>query len=256
MTETNDFTFLQRRKITTAGFSALLLASCKRIDAPADSNAKIAAKDEHEWRKKFRGMTGGELYADAVPEKSYVTIFDEKGDVFYRSGAMSIKTNSRQGYKAQFGVPISLRATWRDDEPNLNAPSLKPVQVKNGDYSGGVLLGDVTVPVAERIPDELLDRMRKYNGSFILKLRLTDETLLIGWEVKFGKGYPWAVDLNKSAYFRPEVDDTAGGDFCERRVEQKPVLIEGLPVNGNDLIYFLPDWIRDKKTGQKIETGF
>jgi hypothetical protein len=256
MTDLNDVSFLQRRKIATAGLSALVLSGCKQSDGPSETKARIATKDEQVWRQKFRGMTGGELYADAVPEKSYVTIFDEKGNVFYRDGTMSVKTNSRQGYNAEFGVPITLRATWRDDEPNLKGPSLKPVQVKNGDYSGGILLGDVTVSVAERIPDELLERMRKYKGGFILKLRLTDETLLIGWEIKFGKGYPWASDLNGSAYFRPDVDDTAGGDFCERRVKLKPVLIDGPPVNGNDLIYFLPDWIRDKKTGQKVLTGF
>jgi hypothetical protein len=248
--------FELRRTILIGSVCVAPLSGCKPDSTFSDSNARVLSPDEERWKKKFRGMVGGELYADAVPEKSYVMIFDEKGTVFYRKGAMGVKTNSRQAYAAEFGVPLSLRATWRDDEPNSTGKSQKPVIVKNGDYSGGILMGDVTVPVAERIPDELLDRMRKYKGGFVLKLRLTDETLLIGWEVKFGKGYPWALDINDNAYFRPDIDDMAGGDFCERRMKIKPALAGQPPMTGNERLYALPDWILDKKTGKRIETGF
>jgi hypothetical protein len=248
--------FDQRRTFLIGSLCASPLSGCKPDLTFSNSKARVLSPDEERWRKKFRGISGGELYADAVPEKPYVMIFDEKGSVFFRKGTMSVRTNSRQGYSAEFGVPLSLRATWRDDEPNSNGKSKNPVTVKNGDYSGGILLGDVTVPVAERIPDELLDKMRKYKGGFVLKLRLTDETLLIGWEVKFGKGYPWALDINDNAYFIPDIDDTAGGDFCERRMKIKPALSGQPPVSGNERLYALPDWILDKRTGKRIETGF
>jgi hypothetical protein len=247
--------FICRRRLVQSLISVPIFAGCEpKLPEPNREQSRQLTEEEHKWKYKFRGMKGGELYADAAPEKPNVMIVNEKGHLFYMKSVMGVRTNSKHSYGAEFGVPIMLRATWRDDEPVGQGQSRNNV-VLNGDrYVGGVVLGDVTVPVAERIPDELLDKMRKYQCGFILKLRLTDETLLIGWELRLGRSYPFARDTHGNAYFRPEVDDTAGGDFCERRIEPLAIPPEGTLGRKFDLE--LPDWIRDKKTGQKVLTGY
>jgi hypothetical protein len=247
--------FNSRRTLIQSLVSAPIVVGCeRRLPEPKRQENRSLTQDERKWQYKFRGLNGGELYADAAPEKPGVMIFNETGKLFHMTSLMSVRTNSKHSYGAEFGVPITLRATWRDDEPTEPGKPVNKV-INTGDrYVGGVLLGDVTVPVAERIPDELLDKMRKYQCGFILKLRLTDETLLIGWELRLGRSYPFARDTHGNAYFRPEVDDTAGGDFCERRIEPLAVPPEGTLGRKFDLE--LPDWIRDKKTGQKVLTGY
>ncbi len=107
---------------------------------------------------------------------------------------------------------------------------------------------DVIVPVATRIPDEVLERIRKYKGSLKLKLRMTPETILVGWEIRNGKNYPFKLDERGNAYATDE-DKMVGGDFCEKRVVWKLVggRIKHLPVKG---------WQIDPKTGKKIEMDY
>jgi hypothetical protein len=247
--------FAARRTLIQSVFALPIVAGCEPRKPEIKIKSDRALTDEErKWKQKFRGMSGGELYADAAPEKPGVMIFNEKGLLFFMKGLMSVRTNSKQSYGAEFGVPITLRATWRDDEASQPGKPENKVVNTGFRYEGGVVLGDVTVPVAERIPDELLDKMRKYQCGFILKLRLTDETLLIGWELRLGRSYPFARDTHGNAYFRPEIDDTAGGDFCERRIVTRAIPPEG--ASAEDIRLELPDWIRDKKTGQKVLTGF
>ncbi len=245
-----------RRRLVLGVGSSLLIGGCDGLQQRESSSANPSlTESQKKWKHKFRGMSGGELYADAAPEKSYVMVFNESGKLFFQKDSMSVRNNSKHSYLASFGAPITLRAIWRDDEETTpGKPSNKVTLNRDNRYVGGVVLGDVTVPVAERIPDELLDKMRKYQAGFILKIRLTDTTLLIGWELRLGKGYPWAKDRNGNSYFRPEVDDTAGGDFCERRIERRPSE-EQLP-GPHGWKLELPDWELDHKTGKKVYTGY
>jgi hypothetical protein len=93
-------------------------------------------------------------------------------------------------------------------------------------FYGGTVLGSYTVPVASRIPDDLLDAMREGVGGFGLKIRIHPDGPLIGWELSRG------FNLQ---YF-------AGGDFREADIENGKVLRKG--------------WYIHPKTGQKIETDF
>lgn len=95
----------------------------------------------------------------------------------------------------------------------------------------GTIIGDYTVPVAERIPDELLDDLRKNpRGSLRIKIRLAEDRVLIGWDImRDGKGkYTFDYEM-------------AGGDFREARIYNGKVDRKG--------------WYIDKN-GQKIETDY
>jgi hypothetical protein len=244
---------LNRRSVLTSMLSMAALPACTQTSSNQPMpTARTLTPDEKHWKHKFRGLGGGELFADAFGQKNGVTIFDEKGRIFFARASVNPRNNSRYGYGAEFGVPITLRATWREDKPGGQGQAEDLYRVNSGGqgYTGGILIGDVTVAVAERIPDAVLDRVRQYGGVFVLKLRLTDETLLIGWEVKNGSRYPFKKDRAGNSY-EVDGDRMQGGDFCEAQ-------IRALPLNDRNQVdtVLLKGWYIDKKTGQKIETDF
>lgn len=105
-------------------------------------------------------------------------------------------------------------------------------------------LGNYTVPVASRIPDALLDDLRRDpRGLFRLKIRLHEQGVLIGWDIERRPGF----DLKKrdrfgeAVYVAPE-HSFFGGDFREAKI------INGKPVRKG--------WYIHPVTGQRIETDF
>jgi hypothetical protein len=189
------------------------------------SGDKPSAGDEHRWSTKFAGLKGGELFVDAFGEKDAVMIYNERGHRFYTSATLSRRNASFYTYGAEFGVPITLRATWRTGQ------GIRATKDGNG-YEGGVIAGDFTALVAERIPNQLLNDLRKNGGGFRLKLRLHDDGLLVGWDIRRGLSF-----------------FMTGGDFKEARI-----VYDGY---GNDTKSRLePGWYVHPRTGQKIETDF
>jgi hypothetical protein len=107
----------------------------------------------------------------------------------------------------------------------------------------GIVVADVTVPVASRIPDDVLDTARRFGGGLRLKLRLTPETILVGWDVRnYPDFQPGKRDQFGVLLTGPVVYHAVGGDFREAEI-----------VNG---IAVRKGWYIDPKTGQKIETDF
>jgi hypothetical protein len=233
---------LSRRRLLV--LSAATLVACDRPQAGAQPPASPLSEEERALKHKFRGLDGGELYVDALTEKAGVNIFDEKGQRFYASASLSFRNNSRYSYGAEFGVPKVLRVEWRDPQSEFRAEG------PNGTFVGGTILGNHTVPVASRIPDALLDDLRKNGGGFRLKIRLHDDGPLIGWDIQ--RAYGSAPD--GSAFHH------AGGDFQEARPFIKfadeprafvkpgtnPILARGMAKG----------WYIHPKTKQKIETDF
>ena len=137
----------------------------------------------------------------------------------------------------RYATDAVFNTNWNRENVNAQRPWLGPPAA------------DVTVPVASRIPEAALDRVRQYKGSLTLKLRLMPETLLIGWEVRNGRGYPYKRDKAGNAWDTDE-DRMVGGDFCEARPMNFPTkdgVIDTVHQKG---------WYVHPKTGQKIETDF
>jgi hypothetical protein len=71
------------------------------------------------------------------------------------------------------------------------------------DYDG-TIAGDYTIPIAERIPDALVNQIRLHGGGLRLKFRLKPDGVLFGWDLE-----------------RPDIGlyrfDMPGGDFLETR---------------------------------------
>ena len=174
---------------------------------------------------------------DSIGEKIGVNIFNEKGDLIHRS-SNTAPAGYKGSYSAEFGVPIKMRTTWRIDGPEVKGVIQNPVRVTDNywdGYVGGILVGDYTAPVAERIPEALLNDIPKYRKSgmgFRLKIRLHDEGVLIGWDIAN------IVD-------RVHV----GGDF-----EEAHMIYEG--DRKNPTKRWVNGWYIHPRTKQRIETDF
>jgi hypothetical protein len=210
--------FLHKRRTLVAWLgSALALSACAM--GPRENTANLSAEDQM-LREKFRGIRGGVLRVDAVGyPKEYVSITTETGARLDGSGLLTL----RNAMTAAFGggptiVPKTVRATWKKDGP--------PLTYSNGNWNGGTIIGDYTVPVAQRIPVEVLDDVRKNGGALRLKIRLHDEGIYIGWDIEYSLG-------SVSGY------RMAGGDFREAGINNGKII--------------RPAWYVDKK-GNKVFT--
>lgn len=230
--------FMTRRYWLLAAPAALLsMSACSASEDAQRAHAGLPplTPEQKRLRHKFRGLRGGQLMVDAFGEKEAVTILDEQGRVFYTSATLSIRNQSVHSYGAAFGVPVTLRATWRRQGKVVGGVVQNPIRGtdKYGIYEGGTVVGDYTVPVASRIPDDLLAELRgnKHVG-FRLKLRLHDDGLLVGWDLA-----------------SPVDSIHAGGDFQEARIVYEGDL-------RNPSRRWLNGWYIHPKTGQTIETDF
>jgi hypothetical protein len=185
---------------------------------------------------KFRGAYSGQIVIDGFGDgKDCVVMYDDKGQVFYQRGSVSIK-NSAIYDQGRMRTPVTLRVIWRAP----NDPKCR-MDGRTGIFEGGKLIGDYTVPVASRIPDELLEAVRQGKGMFRLKVRVSDEGPLIGWDIEQLSPFYNAAEAKRGVYF-PSVFAMAGGDFREAAISNGKRVRQG--------------WYINKKTGQKIETDF
>ncbi len=230
----------RRLLLESLGTLAVLLTGCHSdVEKPATDKDPDAA-----LRHKFRGVHGGEKRIDAFTSVSGIALYLESGLLFdagvFNRGA---KISGYGGHSAgdQLVVPKTLRLV------RYSANSRRLGGITYPAYDGIPIL-DVTVPVAERIPDEVLDRIRKYKGSLRLKLRIHPKTLMVGWEVRNGRSYPFKRDKWGNAYTTDE-DDMVGGDFCERRVQNRII-------DGHFQLVESKGWYIDPETGQRVEADF
>src|SRR5690606_14342065 len=108
----------------------------------------------------------------------------------------------------------------------------------------GKVLGEWQVPIADRIPDEVLDDLRRdRKGSSRLKLRFHREGVLVGWNIERRPGFdPTIRDQWGEARYVSAVHSFAGGNFREAEIVNGKVVRNG--------------WYIHPKTGQRFETDF
>lgn len=138
-------------------------------------------------QQRLAGL-GLTLVVDAVEgaEMLGVEFFADGSDrPFY---ARSVQRKSGRAIMAFPGavVPEQVRVVWRDsakivgraDNPRINT------------YAGNIL-GDYTLPIASRIPDDVIREIRRNGGGLRLKFRLKPDGVLFGWDIeRFSGGLP------------------------------------------------------------------
>lgn len=193
-------------------------------------------------KHKFRGMRGGELRVDSTFKVTTAVIINvDTGYLFnIGMGVFGPGVDSVSGYGGNVDgdrlvIPKHLRMIRYPEEARFLSRKLP--------YFDGTPVVDVTVPIAERIPEEALDDLRRHGGSLRLKLRIHPETLLVGWDIARRPSYNPAIkDSSGPPIFVPTQYSWVGGDFREAIRFNGRVVEKG--------------WYIDPKTKQRIETDF
>ena len=240
---------LPRRKSLIV-LTTLPLWGCAVGTQQSSERFGLSAEDEA-LRHKFRGISkGGELYINATyPTNMRQVVYQPNGKLFGPAlGSYGPGGASRSAYfgDEKYGLPIPKYLRYQRFSAAI--PKKLPGHYWHEQGYEGPPEVDVIVPVATRIPDEVLDRIRKYKGSLKLKLRMTPETILVGWQVRNGKNYPYKRDEIGNRLIN-DSELMIGGDFCEARsVNEK--------VNGKWILVHKKGWQIDPKTGKKIEMDY
>ncbi|HNC66247.1 MAG TPA: hypothetical protein PLT85_04240, partial [Thauera aminoaromatica] len=110
-------------------------------------------------------------------------------------------------------------------------------------YAGNIL-GDETIEVGSRIPQELIDDLeRDPRGNLRLKFRMSKDGTLFGWDIQRRPGYdPNLRDPQGRDIHFPAVHSFAGGDFREAEIVNGKVVRKG--------------WYIERRTGRKVETDY
>jgi hypothetical protein len=229
---------LLRRRIVN--FS-LVLVGLSGVSACAQSvsqsASRMSAEAEQVRMNRFQGVSGAEWTLSSVHALRWIEILNQDGR--YVDAAAATYPGSRSRFSIN-NIPVRLKITWREQDPNNPVYSGN----RNESWSGGKITGSFEIPVADRIPDELLDDLRRDpKGSLRIKVRLHRDGVLLGWDIERRPGY----DRNKrdiygeAAYVGP-VHSFASGDFREAEI-----------FNGNPVRM---GWYIHPKTGQRIETPY
>ena len=229
----------QMRRFAIRSISGLLglagVAACSQTALTKPQPTYTA--EEQQRMHKFRGGRGGEWYLSSIDELEYVEILDQSGRYI---DALSLAAPRNDRMKGLSEVPIRLKVTWREQDPKNPLYSGK----KGESWSGGKITGSFEIPVADRIPDDLLDDLRRDpKGSLRIKIRLHREGVLLGWDIERRPGYdPKKRDQWGSPLYVSAVHSFAGGDFREAEI------INGKPVRMG--------WYIHPRTHERIETDF
>ena len=182
------------------------------------------------------GRPGFELVVDALAGQEFlgVEFFPEHAKhSFYRAGGQTLRSQAKMILSQP--VPERARILWRDSDKF--APDGRAV------YAGNIL-GDETIEVGSRIPQELIDDLeRDPRGNLRLKFRMSKDGTLFGWDIQRRPGYdPNLRDPQGRDIHFPAVHSFAGGDFREAEIVNGKVVRKG--------------WYIERRTGRKVETDY
>ena len=159
-----------KRKIVAALSSWPWLVACSQM---------VSARDGQDPLQRFRGI-GVVLVVDAIAgiELKGVEFYDDRQAIIYASSTLSKKNREIMALGGA-RVPLTVRVVWRKED--------KP-----------------TLPIASRIPDDVLQEIRTHGGALRLKFRLKTDGVLFGWDIERHIGGAFAPLM-------------PGGDFLETK---------------------------------------
>lgn len=197
-------------------------------------------------RHKFRGIRGAAVVLDAFGEPQGFLITTDTGSLVAEPGVLSRKNRRHLDfYDDPLPVPRFVRFVWREGDIQYSRRWDENGKSHPMQWRGGTIAGDYTIPVAERIPDEVLNEIRANGGGLRLKFRVHDKGVYFGWDIErwpgFKPGATFNPDNPRFPRFFPPTHDLAGGDFREARI------LDGKPVRMG--------WYIDAD-GRRVETDF
>lgn len=222
---------MKRKLIGLAGLLPWLSACQATPATPATPVTQAdTSMSDSDLVRKFRGIGGVTVVNDALNEKRYITITSDTGRRIQAPAGLGPKGNSILFYGGDsLPIPKTVRVIWKEGDVKNDFPR---------GWLGGTVVGDYTIEVARRIPQEVVDYIRSPRPGNVtgrglrIKFRLADNGVLFGWDVEEGHKNDYGV-------FPHFV--MAGGDFKEAVIKNGKVMTRG--------------WYLTKE-GQKIETDF
>ncbi|HHW65053.1 MAG TPA: hypothetical protein GX403_14090 [Rhodocyclaceae bacterium] len=223
-------------------FGAVFLAGCRAaaLAPPQKVTPEEARYLESRQRMVERfGRPGFELVVDAMAGQEFLAVefyAEHAKHSLYRKSGQSLKTQTKMALSQP--VPERVRIIWRDS----NEYVLNPDRVTS--RRAGNIIGDETIEVGTRIPQELIDDLtRDPRGTLRLKFRMSNQGTLFGWDIERRPGFdPKKRDQWGEAVYVGPVHSFAGGDFREAKI------FNGKPVRKG--------WYIDRRTGVRIETDY
>lgn len=227
-------------RLAVAALGTHLMAACRGTQpaappAPLTESQARYLESRQRMLQRF-GRPGFELVVDAVAGQEFlgVEFFPEYAKhSFYRAGGQTLRSQAKMILSQP--VPERARILWRDSDKF--APDGRAV------YAGNIL-GDETIEVGSRIPQELIDDLeRDPRGNLRLKFRMSKDGTLFGWDIQRRPGYdPNLRDPQGRDIHFPAVHSFAGGDFREAEIVNGKVVHKG--------------WYIERRTGRKVETDY
>jgi hypothetical protein len=198
--------------LLTACVSAEVRAARKAVEERAKVYLDSLTPNEQATLRRFRGV-GIQLVVDGVAgaRMEGVKIYSDNGYSIFSAAGVSQGKQIMDVGSAR--VPLWVRVIWREKP--------KAIWGKDGgiDWEGPII-GDYTIPVAERIPDAVLESLRKDpKGDLRIKFRLHPDGVYFGWDIERTPGY----DPKKTrtpeglSIFYPPAYELTDGDFKEAR---------------------------------------
>lgn len=177
---------LKKRKLLALVALLPWLAGCSKT-----------AQGTDDQQKRFKSI-GLVLVVSAVAdaEMHQVVFTDDRGLTIFERASVSRRNRTFMALEGGY-VPLTVRVVWRN---GAGWDKVKEV------WNEGVIAGDYTIPVANRIPDAVLRDIREHGGNLRLKFRLKPDGVLFGWDIER------AAPLGDVSIF-----EMPGGDFLETR---------------------------------------
>lgn len=188
------------------------------------------------FKNKFRGIGGVTVVVfGSLTEHQFITFTTDSGRSLGAPSRVNQKTIQRSFYDGDsLAVPKTVRVIWKEGDVKNDFPR---------GWLGGTVVGDYTTEVAQRIPPELTDDLRRDpKGNLRIKFRLADDGVLFGWDIERRPGY----DPKNGVTSVPPVYSFTGGDFQEARLIQGP----------SGQVSHAKGWYIHPKTKERIETDF
>ncbi len=178
------------------------------------SCSAVQTKDSSDLAYKFRGIRGVVVRTDAIGEKEYVAIISDTNRQIEALSRLGPKNNSILSFSGgALPVPKTVGVTWREGAVSMVIKGPDP-------WTGGTIVGDYTIEVASRIPDAVIESLRKNpKGDLRIKFRLHPEGVYLGWEIERRPDYDpiKARTPEGSSIYYPPGYELVGGDFKEAR---------------------------------------
>ena len=181
-------------------------------------------------QRRFAGI-GCVLVVDAVPvaKMEGVEFHDDRGFQRYSSSVQTMRNRSVMSLGGIY-VPVQIRVTWRKYPRTEWARNEKL-------NDRGPIVGEYTLSIGERIPDDLLSDIRSRGGALRLKFRLKPDGVMFGWDIERDSKTARVRD----PYGKFFTYEMPGGDFKEADFYNGKVVVKGWYIN---------------ELGEKVETDY